>query len=556
MHRYILIIILMCLSACGTRANIDMLVVNGKFVTMDDELKNNEIESIAIRDGRIVDMGKAEVMKKKYVANRIEDVKGQLVLPGLIDAHLHMLNIGHYLTQLDLVGTESYDQVITLVRDRVANTNKGAWIRGRGWDQNDWSKKDFPEHAALTAVSPDHFIVLERVDGHAVLVNQNVLTAAKINRETPDPRGGKIMRNAQGEPTGVLIDNAIDLLIPYIPKYTLSEDSLALEAAMSACLKVGLTSVHDAGVDTNHIDVYKELGRRNKLRVRVYAMLNGFDRRLLDMYYKKGPEKNLFNQFLTIASIKLYSDGALGSRGAALLEPYSDSPQSKGLELMMKPRLEIIATDALKWGFQVCTHAIGDRGNRNTLDAYEAAMKAVPDSATYKRFRIEHAQVVNEADIPRFATLGVIASMQPTHCTSDMYWAEERVGKDRIRGAYAWQKFIKNGVRLAAGSDAPVESHNPLLGVYAAVTRQDAKGWPPGGWYPDQKLSILEALRAFTIDAAYAGFEEAQKGSLTVGKMADIVVLSKDITTADPREILNTHVVWTMVGGKIVYRQP
>ncbi|HNJ72041.1 MAG TPA: amidohydrolase, partial [bacterium] len=415
---------------------------------------------------------------------------------------------------------------------------------------------DFPEHAALTAVSPDHFIVLERVDGHAVLVNQNVLTAAKINRETPDPRGGKIMRNAQGEPTGVLIDNAIDLLIPYIPKYTLSEDSLALEAAMSACLKVGLTSVHDAGVDTNHIDVYKELGRRNKLCVRVYAMLNGFDRRLLDMYYKKGPEKNLFNQFLTIASIKLYSDGALGSRGAALLEPYSDSPQSKGLELMMKPRLEIIATDALKWGFQVCTHAIGDRGNRNTLDAYEAAMKAVPDSATYKRFRIEHAQVVNEADIPRFATLGVIASMQPTHCTSDMYWAEERVGKDRIRGAYAWQKFIKNGVRLAAGSDAPVESHNPLLGVYAAVTRQDAKGWPPGGWYPDQKLSILEALRAFTIDAAYAGFEETQKGSLTVGKMADIVVLSKDITTADPREILNTHVVWTMVGGKIVYRQP
>ncbi|MBL7994489.1 amidohydrolase [bacterium] len=540
-------------TSCGLKENADLLLLNGRVVTVDE--KNPAAEAVAIRDGRIIEVGKNETIRSKYVASRVEDLQGAAVFPGFIDAHLHMNSLGRLLLELDLTGTGSYDAILNLVETKVKSSPKSEWIFGRGWDQNDWAVKEFPTAEKLNACSGNYYVMLKRVDGHAILVNQRVMDAAGITKNTPDPAGGFIIRDTQGNPTGVLVDNAASLVKKVMPVPTREDDSLALELAMKSCLESGLTSVHDAGVDPQKIDLYKNMSKRGRLTTRIYAMLDGSNQTLIDEYFQKKRDTANVDNFLKITSVKLYADGALGSRGAALLEPYSDDVQNSGLAVTDPEKIQKITERALESGYQVCTHAIGDRGNRMTLDAYEKALLRTNMYGLDKRLRIEHAQVVNEFDILRFAKLGVIASVQPTHCTSDMYWAEDRVGPKRILGAYAWQRFLKSGAVICNGSDAPVESNNPLWGFYAAVTRQDQHGYPQGGWFPDQKMNVLQALKGFTINAAYASFDEELKGSLEKGKLADLVVLDKDITSIDPKEILKTSVILTMVGGKILYRK-
>jgi predicted amidohydrolase YtcJ len=477
------------------------------------------------------------------------------IIPGLNDAHLHLLGLGRALRQVDLVGTSSYAEVLSLIKAKIMETPPDLWIQGRGWDQNDWPEKEFPTNADLNAISPDHFIFVKRIDGHAALANHRVLQAAGITRSTPDPPGGKIIRRANGDPTGVLIDNAMELVSPVIPQPTLQEDSIALELAMQSCLRVGLTSVHDPGIDTTGLRVYRHAGLNGQLKIRVYAMLDGMDTALVTRQFSTGPEIGLYDHFFSLVSVKLYADGALGSRGAALIEPYDDDRGNRGLLLTPPPVIERLTVNALRAGFQVCTHAIGDRGNREVLTAYAAALNQTGMDGKQKRLRIEHAQVVHPDDISRFAQLGIVASMQPTHCTSDMYWAEQRIGPNRIRGAYAWRSMRQAGVVLAGGSDAPVESNNPLWGIYAAVTRKDHKLFPESGWQPQEKLDRMESVSMFTRDAAYAEFEENFKGRIRPGMAADLTVLSKDIMTVEPSEILSTQVLMTIVDGRIAFKR-
>lgn len=549
----LLILTVLLVSGCRVKENADMVLWNARVITMDD--RKPAAHAVAIRDGLIVGVGLNDDILDRFATTRREDLQGATVLPGFTDAHLHLLEIARSLRQLDLQGTTSYEDVLTRTKTRITETPAGRWVRGRGWDQNDWTDKDFPTHDRLTALSPNHFVYLTRVDGHAVLVNRKVMELCGISRLSKDPSGGRIVRDERGEPTGVLIDNAINLVTSFIPLPTRDEDSTALKLALESCAEAGLTSVHDAGVDQSMLALYEDFGRRQKLTVRIYAMLEGSIPGLLEPYLQRGPQRDLYGGFLSVSSIKLYADGALGSRGAALLEPYSDQPDHNGLLLTSPNAIQGVATKALRHGFQLAVHAIGDRGNRLTLDTFEKAFADQHVTGASVRFRIEHAQVLSESDISRLASLGVVASMQPTHCTSDMYWAEDRLGKERIKGAYAWRNLIDHGTTIACGSDAPIESHRPLWGIYAAVTRQDHRAWPDSGWYSDQRMTILEAIRGFTINAAYAAFEENRRGTIETGKQADLVVLSRDITAIPPSEILKTDVLMTLVDGHVVYRR-
>ena len=476
------------------------------------------------------------------------DLRGLTAVPGLTDAHGHIAGLGLSLARLDLVGTTSAAQIAGMVQQRAATLAEGTWITGRGWDQNDWENKDFPVAAVLDAAAPRHPVILERVDGHAIWVNSAALRLAGIVRDTADPEGGRIVRDAAGQATGIFVDNAENLIAARVPPPTRAQLRAALAAAMQRCLAAGLTGVHDAGVDAVTLSLYRELLVQGDTPFRIYAMLSNDDA-LLAEQFRRGPEIGLGDGRLTIRSVKAYMDGALGSRGAALLAAYSDDPGNTGLMRSSVEKLTHLSRRALAAGYQVNVHAIGDRGNRAVLDAMQAALGARRDA----RFRIEHAQVIALEDIPRFASLGIIASMQPTHATSDMYWAEDRVGPRRAQGAYAWRRLLQSGARLACGSDFPVESERPLLGFYAAVTRQDAKGWPEGGWQPDQRLTRDEALRCFTSEAAWAAFQENDLGSLQPGRRADVTVLSADIMTIPAAEIPAARPVMTIVGGRIAY---
>ncbi len=550
----ITVLIVGALGRVDSQEVADLVLRNGKIVTMNPA--QPEARALAIKGDRILAVGSDEQVQKFIGrSTRVIDLRGKLVVPGLIESHAHMLGIGQAKLMLDLVGTTSEEEIARMVAARAKKAKPGEWILGRGWDQNDWPNKRFPTFESLTKAAPNNPVYLTRIDGHAGWANKRAMELAGITRETKDPHGGRLIRDAEGRPTGVFIDRAQGLIIRHIPPLRREQKKRALELAMRECVAVGLTSFHDAGVDREVIELYKELLREGKLPLRLYVMLAGSDQRLLDEYFARGPEIGLGDHRLTIRAIKLIADGALGSRGAALLEDYADDPGNRGLLMLSEDQIFRIAHLALRHGFQVCTHAIGDRANRIVLNAYERAFRANP-SVKDHRFRIEHAQILDEADIPRFARMGVIASMQATHCTSDMPWVHDRIGKERAReGAYVWQKLLKTGARIANGSDAPVESINPLWGIYAAITRQDHQGKPPGGWYPDQCMTREQALRSFTLDAAYAAFEEDIKGSLEKGKLADMVVLSKDIMTIPAREILKTRVVMTIIGGKIVYQQ-
>jgi predicted amidohydrolase YtcJ len=541
-------ILIMC--ACSKEPPANLIVTGGRIYTMD--ARQPVVEAVAIRDGVIVSAGSAGTVNRlKGPGTAMLDLEGRTAIPGLIDSHAHLLGLGRALAELDLVGTKSPREVLDLVIAAKASVPAGQWISGRGWDQNDWEKKEFPTWRDLegTAENP---LYLRRVDGHALWVNKAALDLCGITRETPDTSGGRIIRDARGEPTGVFVDNAIELVKRKKPADTREDERAWAALAMRECNRFGLTGVHDAGIDSLDMAVYRELLGQGALTLRIYAMLDGEKPDLLARWFASGPFEDPTHH-LTIRAVKLYADGALGSRGAALLAPYTDAPGETGLLVRPPEDLSQIAHGAVEHGFQVCTHAIGDRGVRVVLDTYERVLKELPGAD--RRLRVEHAQVVSPDDIPRFAALGVIPAMQPTHATSDMYWAEDRLGPERIKGAYAWRSFLDQGSRVPCGSDFPVERPNPFLGIYAAVTRQDLEGNPPGGWYPEQKMTIEEAVRGFTADAAYAGFAEASLGRLQPGMLADMIVLDRDIFTIPPREIPGTQVIYTMVGGGIVYKK-
>jgi|CXWL01.1.fsa_nt_gi predicted amidohydrolase YtcJ len=505
--------------------------------------------SLVIRAGRISFLGDdAGALAHAKPGARVIELGGKAVTPGLIDAHSHLSGLGDALFEVDLVGTMSYDEVIAKVRSAAVARPPGTWISGRGWDQNDWPDPSFPTHEKLSAALPDHPVWLSRVDGHAALVNARAMVALGLDRSTVDPSGGRFLRDGAGAPTGVLIDRAMDVSAR-IPAPDAGERQRRLAAAAARAVSAGLTTVTDMGVGPADIDAYRALRDRGALPLRAALFLTDDDA-LLENWFRRGPEIDPEAR-LQVRGVKLYADGALGSRGAALVEPYADDPDNLGLLTASLAHLTEVGRRALAGGFQVGVHAIGDRGALVTLDAIEAAFggQGRPEA----RWRLEHAQVMRLADIERAARLGVIFSVQPTHATSDMPWAVRRVGDERLRGAYAWRKALAAGGKLALGSDFPVESVEPLLGFYAAVTRQDASGQPPGGWFPEERLTRREALEGFTLDAARSLFLDTEVGSLEIGKRADLVVFDRDPMTVPAPEIPRIRPLLTVVDGRMVF---
>jgi len=551
MIRAFLFLLLPTLAAAQQQQPADLIITNARIYTVDET--HPLADAMAVRGGKVQFVGSSgAVMALKGASTRMIDLNGRTVIPGMVDAHGHVDNLGLALRTVDLTGTSSYDEVIARVVARAKNTPPGQWIIGRGWDQNDWGDTRFPTHEKLTAAVPNNPVYLTRVDGHAGLANAAALKAATITAQTKDPSGGHIERTANGSPAGVFVDNAQGLLGGVIPRPTREQMKADVQAAIAEAQKWGLTGVHDAGASSEVLDIYEELGKAGSLKFRMYAMISD-DSATIAKWFARGPLVAGYDSTLWIRSVKLYIDGALGSRGAALLDPYADNAGTNGLLVSKPEHIEAVAERALKAGFQVNTHAIGDRGNRIVLDAYEQALKAVP--VADHRFRVEHAQIINSEDIPRFASLGVIPSMQASHQTSDMYWAGNRLGATRLLGAYAWRSLLDNGSVIPNGSDFPVEEVNPLISFHAAFTRQDAHNWPPNGWYPEQKMTREEALRSITLWPAYAAFQERIMGSLTPGKLADFVVLDQDIMRVAPEQVLHTQVLATYVGGKAVYER-
>jgi predicted amidohydrolase YtcJ len=533
------------------RSTADLIIHNALIYTVD--ASRPKAQALAVRGDRLTFIGdNAGALALGGERTRVIDAGGRAVIPGLHDAHGHFIGLGSSLQQIPLRGTPSYEAIVEKVRARAATARPGEWILGRSWDQNDWPAKAWPTHDALDRAAPKNPVFLTRVDGHAALVNQQALDAAGITAKTPDPPGGRLIRDGAGNPTGVLIDTAMALVRMRMsgPSAAQLEEQILL--ADAECRRLGLTTVHDAGVGGEAVEAYKRLSDAGKLRTRLYVMLR-MPLTRLQGFLDKGPILDYGGHRLAVRAIKIGADGALGSRGAALLEPYSDEPGTTGL--LTTPPDEVYAQTlaASKAGFQTCIHAIGDRGNRVTMDVFERVQREVP-GARALRMRNEHAQILDAAEIPRFKALDVIASIQPTHCTSDMPWVPARIGAQRTtEGAYVWRKLLDAGARIASGSDFPVEEPNPMLGFYAAITRQDPSGQPPQGWAPDQRLSREETLASFTLGAAYAAHAETQTGSLVAGKLADIVILSRDVMTAAPKEILETTVWKTIIAGEVVY---
>ena len=527
----------------------DLVVTNARVYTVDEA--RPRADAIAVRGGRVLFVGSARgALALRGPQTRVVDAAGATIIPGIADAHVHLLNLGVALRTVNLVGARSYDEVIARIAAKARELPAGSWITGRGWDQNDWPDTRLPSHEALSRAVPNHPVAVVRVDGHASLVNAAAMRAAELTAASTDPNGGKIERLPNNEPSGVLIDRAMDIVSSRIPRLTRDEIRSATLGAIKETHRVGLTSVHDAGVDAATIDVYEEIARAGQYTLRNYVMIRQDDSTLA-RYFRRGPQSALYDGKIWIRSIKISADGALGSRGAALLDPYSDMPDRTGLVLTPESRIKDVAVRALRAGFQLNVHAIGDRGNRIVLDAFEAALKEVP--LPDHRFRVEHAQILHHDDIPRFAELDVIPSMQATHQTSDMYWAPNRLGYSRSLGGYAWRSLLNTGVIIPNGTDFPVEDVDPLKTFHSSVTRQDANNWPTGGWFPDQRMTRDEALKSMTIWPAIAAFQEKDLGSLQVGKYADFVILDRDIMTVAPEQILGTRVVATYVAGRAVY---
>ncbi|HEX5787027.1 MAG TPA: amidohydrolase [Woeseiaceae bacterium] len=497
--------------------------------------------------GRVVATGD-EGLGDRYPDARVVDGGARYVLPGLVDAHAHLSSQGFLATSLDLAGTPSLEAALARIAEYAAANPRKRYITGRGWNQVLWAGKEFPTAGDLDPVVPDRPVWLARIDGHAGWANTRMLELAGIDDDTPDPVGGKIVRDAQGKATGVLIDIAMQLVERTIPAPDKDEIRAAYRGAVDSLVALGLTGMHDAGINIAEAEVLIAMADDEELDMRVYAMLSDAGENLDAMTQ---PLVGYADDRLDIRSVKLYADGALGSRGAAMLAPYSDDPENRGLAFLDLAELEGKVRKANDKGFQVGIHAIGDLGNRLALDAFDAVQGGKPSPL---RNRVEHAQIVALEDIPRFAELGVIASMQPIHATSDMNMAEDRVGPERILGGYAWRRLLDSGAVIASGSDFPVELPNPFLGLYAAVTRQDPDGEPPGGWYAGEALTRAEALHSFTLAAAWAAHQEERLGSLEPGKWADFIIVDRNFFEVPASEIDDIRVLETWVGGKRVYR--
>lgn len=535
-------LILVLWAAVAMAQTADLVVENATIYTVDKT--HPHAKSLAVKDGKLIAVGDDV---KRFIGPNTQkiDAKGAAVIPGLIDAHVHLRGLGDMLETFDLRFVKTKAEVAEIVRQAATKLPPGEWVRGRNWDQTNWGG-EFPNADDLSRVVNDRPVYLTRVDGHAGWANRKALEIAGVTKETVDPPGGQIIRDAQGNPTGVLVDRAQGLVTRKIPGLTQEQVKRRLELAARKATSLGLTGVHDAGIGLQERNAYQELIAEGKLPLRVYAMIGGTG----DLWQEQSKKGHLIGDYLTIRAVKLYADGALGSRGAALWQPYSDDKSTNGLLVTTKETLEDQIQEVAAKGFQVCTHAIGDRANRIVLDAYAKVLKGKND----RRFRVEHAQVIALPDFKMFADYNVIPSMQATHATSDMRWAAKRLGPDRIAGSYAWRRFWNMGIPIANGSDFPVEDPNPLWGFYATFTRQDHTGFPEGGWTPDQKLNREETLESFTLVPARAAFEENLKGSLQVGKLADFVILERDIMKVEPKAILDTKVRMTVLGGKIVYR--
>jgi len=525
-----------------------MLLTNARVYTLDGE--HRVADSVVVRDGRIAFAGRRDEINPD-AGEDVLDLGGRVLLPGFVDSHAHLIGLARGIMSLDVTGVPSVEAVAAKVAAAAAQRPAGTWITGRGWDQTLWPGGAFPTHVALTAAAPAHPVSLTRVDGHASWVNAAAMTAAGITRDTADPTGGLIMRDRTGEPAGVLIDLAQDLSRAVIPEPSDAETDAAIEQAVDQCLSVGLVGVQEMGIGLETVESYKRLIERGRFPFRNYAAVMGRSRTAWPFYRERGPEVHPSGR-LTVRAVKLMADGALGSRGAAMHAPYSDDPENRGLMLLAPEEIERLTAEAAAAGFQPCIHAIGDRANTVVLDAFASVLSRYPGED--RRFRVEHAQILRPEDIPRFQQLGVLPSMQQTHCTSDMRWVPGRIGAARIAGAYAWRSLLESGVVIPGGSDFPVEPVTPLFGVHAGVTRRPRAGDDPH-WQPEQRMTRLEAIRSFTTWTAFAAFEEQVAGSIEPGKRADLVVLDDDPFTCDEQSIATIPVAMTIVAGDVVYQR-
>jgi predicted amidohydrolase YtcJ len=534
----------------------DIVFKNGNVYTVNE--RQPRAEAIAVKGDRIVFVGSnTDVKRYEGKGTRIHDLRGATVLPGLTDAHNHLIGVGQREMTLNLEGTASLEELLAKVKARVERAKPGEWITGRGWIETHWKPPAFPTRQELDRVAPANPVFLRRADGHASVANSAALKIASVDRTTQTPFGGEISKDkTTGEPTGMLLDNAQALVNKHIPATTEAEDEQAILLGVKRSIELGWCEIQDAGGSYADVALYRKLYGEGKIRLRIYKAVSGpgsESRRLLT----EGAQVGAFDQRFTLRTIKVHFDGALGSRGAALLEPYTDAPDTKGFLTVKEEELLPMLMEALRRGIQVETHAIGDRANRVILDLYEKAFSAVPigeRKIREPRWRVEHAQILNPADIPRFAKLGVIPSMQPSHAIGDLFFAPSRLGIPRLEGAYAWQSLIKTGAIIAGGTDAPVERGEPMIEFYAAVARRDQKGFTGEGWHPEQALNREQALKVFTIWAARAAFEEDLKGTIEPGKLADLTVLSADIMKIPELDILKTRCLMTVINGEIVYR--
>lgn len=536
----------------------DVVFKNGNIYTVNESQPH--AEAIAVKAGRIVFVGSnSDAKKYEGKATRVVDLRGRTVVPGLTDSHNHLIGVGLREMTLNLEGTASLEDFLSKVRARVERAKAGEWVTGRGWIETFWKPPVFPTRQDLDRVAPNNPVVFRRADGHASVVNSAALKIAGIDRNTRNPFGGEISKDKTGEPNGMLLDSAQGLVTKHIPETSEADTEQAVLLGVRREVELGWCEVQDAGGSFDEVALYRKLYEEGKIKLRIYKAVYGptkDSQRLL----KEGSRVGAYDNHLTVRTIKVVLDGALGSRGAALLEPYSDKPDTSGYLTQKEEELLPMLEEALRQGIQVETHAIGDRANRTILDLYEKAMATVPPEqrkVRAPRWRVEHAQIVSPVDIPRFAKLGVIPSMQPSHAIGDLHFAPSRLGIKRLEGAYAWQSFIKSGVVVPGGSDAPVERGEPMIEFYAAVARRDQKGFSGEGWHPEQAVSREQALKMFTLWPAIAAFEEQLKGSIEAGKLADLTVFSADIMKIPAMEILKTQCLMTVIGGEIVYeRQP
>ncbi|PKD43940.1 amidohydrolase [Rhodohalobacter barkolensis] len=548
-----IILLFLVATACTSQENgFIMHNVNGYTIAGEDQ-ELITFDAIAVQEGKVVATGNLADLQQQLAGFNTIDGESKTLIPGLIDAHVHVMGLGYQQLDVDVQGVDSLEETLEMIREYAEDNPDLEWIRGRGWNQVLWEENEFPTAEDLDSVVPDRPVYLTRVDGHAAWTNSKAMELAGISRDTPDTQGGRVVRDEFGDATGIFVDATMSYITQHIPERTQKENEQAFELALQVMAEHGLTSVHDARIDVDTWDMYKDFADNDKLITRIYAMIGGTGD-IFDELAENGPIESYANDLLALRSVKISADGALGSRGAAMIEHYHDDPGNDGLLFYDQEELNEMVLKGASNGFQMNIHAIGDAANRQVLNSFQYAQEQLGDQSEL-RHRVEHAQIVHPDDIPRFVELDIIASMQPTHATSDMNMAEDRVGSERMEGAYAWQTFLDQGTVIAGGSDFPVENVNPFYGLYSAVTRQDHGGMPPGGWYSEHRLSRVEALRIFTRDAAYAAHQEDVLGTLETGKWADFILIDRDIFEVDASQIWEAEVLETWVAGEKVYQQ-